>query len=84
MTKKQKQNTIADIRQGLETIGFKIDSFGNYKTTSTPTYRVKIMANNIRFERKGFESWVCISSISISSILDIPAYLAKVKLRAAL
>jgi hypothetical protein len=84
MTKKQKANTIASLRQGLETIGFKLDSYGNYKTGTTPPFRIKIMSNNIRFERKGFESWVCISSISISSILDSPAYLNKVKFRTGL
>jgi hypothetical protein len=84
MTKKQKTTTIASLRQGLETIGFKIDPYGNYKTTATPTYRVKIMSNNIRFERKGFESWVCISSISISSILDVTEYLNKIKFRTGL
>jgi hypothetical protein len=84
MTKKQKAQAIADIREGLETIGFRVDTYGNYKTGGSPVYRVKIMSNNIRFERKGFESWVCISSLPISSILDIPAYLCKVKFRAGL
>jgi hypothetical protein len=84
MTKKQKANTIASIRAGLETLDFRVDTDGNYKTTSTPPFRVKIMSNNIRFERKGFESWVCISSLPISSILDIPAYLGKIKFRAGL
>lgn len=53
MTPKQKSKHISDIRAILTSSGLTEDRWGNYKFRSNGTnYRIKIMANNCRCERK--------------------------------
>lgn len=53
MTPKQKSRHIADIRAILTSSGLTEDRWENYKFRSRGTnYRIKIMANNCRCERK--------------------------------
>ena len=69
MTSKQKNLHIADIRTILISNGLTEDRWGNYRLRSGGTnYRIKMMANNCRCERKAAGRdgrWLTVWSIPI-------------------
>ena len=69
MTPKQKNQHITTIRSILAANGITEDRWGNYKFRSSgTTYRIKLMANNCRCERKaaGIDGrWITVWSIPI-------------------
>jgi len=53
MTPKQKSIKLNNIKNLIESAGFKLDSYGNYKITfSSRSYRIKLKPINIRIETK--------------------------------
>ena len=69
MTPKQKSQHITDIRTILISSGLIEDRWGNYRLHSIGTnYRIKLMANNCRCERKSTiqnNRWLTVWSIPI-------------------
>jgi hypothetical protein len=53
MTPKQKSIKLNTIKNLIESAGFKLDSYGNYKNTfNSHSYRIKLKPINIRIETK--------------------------------
>ena len=69
MTPKQKKLQIVSIRTIIEAFGLHEDLFENYLLRSDGTrYRIKIMSNNVRAERKAAGRdgrWLCVWSVPI-------------------
>jgi hypothetical protein len=73
MTKNQKQNHINSLIDIIESNGFKLDRYGNYKlSTTNHTYRIKVKKINIRIERQalicGKKEWFKLVSNPIVKI----------------
>lgn len=69
MTPKQKQAQVEALKTLIKSFGYIEDRWGNYKTISgSSEFRIKLMSNNIRAERKAGDSWVKRFSIPIVKI----------------
>ena len=65
MTPKQKREHIKSLEDMICSFGFKTDKYGNYRYND---FRIKIMKNNLRFEKKRDLIWFNILSKPIVNI----------------
>jgi hypothetical protein len=71
MTPKQKSIKLNTIKNLIESAGFKLDPYGNYKINhNSRSYRIKLKPINIRIETKlsGTTIWHKISSTPIVTL----------------